>query len=236
MFKEAVGLSEKLEESGSESESESELKKRLRKLEREVRQLKANSKERDNPKRKEKKKGGASKSKGLHALFTGKNDEESLKEEEPMVFKELSPDVMVFVRHLYKEGYFNDANFLRGKAFDISCFHDSYGRDFIKFAAEKFGKDNQEIAKWLSGSDLKTVALFGCPTLSRKNIFSAKRLRTFFGIQEDTVCRKCCLKTFMQVCESERMERSQAFGFGRCNEGYHFVCFGGRASTAHSAR
>lgn len=46
---------------------------------------------------------------------------------------------------------------------------------------------NYCFSRWLSGSDLKTVALFGCPSLSRKNIFSAKTLRTFFKIQEDTV-------------------------------------------------
>ncbi|KAL6975588.1 hypothetical protein U1Q18_024380 [Sarracenia purpurea var. burkii] len=47
---------------------------------------------------------------------------------------------------------------------------------------------------WLSASDLKKVALFGCPSLGRKTIFSAKRLRHFFSIQEDTVCSKCVLK------------------------------------------
>ncbi|GMP98217.1 hypothetical protein CsSME_00046187 [Camellia sinensis var. sinensis] len=48
---------------------------------------------------------------------------------------------------------------------------------------------------WLSASDLKKVALFGCPSLGRKNVFSAKSLRNFFRIQEDTVCSKCALKS-----------------------------------------
>jgi hypothetical protein len=43
------------------------------------------------------------------------------------------------------------------------------------------------IHRWLSGSDLKKIALFGCPSLEKKNVFAAKRLRKFFEIQENTV-------------------------------------------------
>jgi hypothetical protein len=39
----------------------------------------------------------------------------------------------------------------------------------------------------LSGSDLKKIALFGCPSLEKKNVFAAKKLRKFFEIQENTV-------------------------------------------------
>ncbi|KAK1402619.1 hypothetical protein POM88_002224 [Heracleum sosnowskyi] len=48
--------------------------------------------------------------------------------------------------------------------------------------------------RWLSGSELKKVAVFGCPSLSKKAVFSAKILRTFFKIQENMVCSKCVLK------------------------------------------
>ncbi|CAL5431599.1 unnamed protein product [Camellia sinensis] len=115
--------------------------------------------------------------------------------EDQMVYKELSLELALFVKHLYKEGYFVNANFLPNNKFDITCFVNSYGRDFIRYAVEKFGKDNQEIVKWLSASDLKKVALFGCPSLGRKNVFSAKSLLNFFRIQEDTVCSKCALKS-----------------------------------------
>lgn len=43
------------------------------------------------------------------------------------------------------------------------------------------------LCRWLSGSDLKNVALFGCPSVAKKTVFSAKRLRTYFRIQEDNV-------------------------------------------------
>ncbi|KAJ9671396.1 hypothetical protein PVL29_025207 [Vitis rotundifolia] len=212
LFKEAVGLREKPE---SESEGEDrELKKRLRELEREVRRLKANAvTESETPKKKkELKKDGVlkeqtkPKTSSLSSLFSnGKNrdgkrgesgslEKKEDEEEEPVVFKDFSEDMLLFVSHLHREGYFKDANFLPRSGLIYGAFDDSYSRAYIKFAAERFGKDNQEIAQWLSGSDLKKVALFGCPSLSRKSVFAAKRLRTFFRIQEELVCSKCVLK------------------------------------------
>ncbi|GAA0168107.1 hypothetical protein LIER_22902 [Lithospermum erythrorhizon] len=146
--------------------------------------------------------GNESKKRSLSALFVKKENKDggnsrrvdTLRMEDSGAYKELSPDMIMFVTHLYKEGYFKDSNFLRRNKFSIGCFENSYARDFVKFAAEQFGKDSQEIAKWLSASDLKKVALFGCPSLARKNVFSAKRLRTFFRIQENTVCDRCVLK------------------------------------------
>ncbi|KAH0708809.1 hypothetical protein KY284_010236 [Solanum tuberosum] len=43
--------------------------------------------------------------------------------------------------------YFKDSNFLPTRKFDITCFENSYARDFVKYAAEQFGRDHQEIAK-----------------------------------------------------------------------------------------
>ncbi|KAH0773185.1 hypothetical protein KY290_010322 [Solanum tuberosum] len=47
-------------------------------------------------------------------------------------------------------GYFKDSNFLRRRKFDITCFENSYARDFVKYAAEQFGRDHQEIANEVS--------------------------------------------------------------------------------------
>jgi len=52
---------------------------------------------------------------------------------------------------------------------------------------QHLGKLEFWIHRWLSASDLKKVALFGCPSLTKKNVFAAKRLRKFFEIQENTV-------------------------------------------------
>ena len=51
-------------------------------------------------------------------------------------------------------------------------------------------------SRWLSGSDLKKVALFGCPSLARKSVFGAKRLRRFFEIPEETVSQLSCPISF----------------------------------------
>ncbi|XP_020096887.1 uncharacterized protein LOC109716025 [Ananas comosus] len=113
--------------------------------------------------------------------------------------KELSPEAASLVRRLREEGYLKEANFepnFAGEApMDPSEIPPNlYSRHFLKSAAERFGQDHQEIAKWLSGSDLKKVALFGCPSVERKTVFAAKRLRSFFSIQEDTTCHACKLK------------------------------------------
>ncbi|XP_020270316.1 uncharacterized protein LOC109845480 [Asparagus officinalis] len=115
-------------------------------------------------------------------------------EESPM---ELSLEAKMLVCRLMEDGYLKNGTLCRTwEAFDVQkiptnlCF-----RNFLKTAAEKFGRDCQEVAKWLSGSDLKKIALFGCPSTERKSVFAAKRLRAFFHIQEEVVCRACTLRT-----------------------------------------
>ncbi|GAV60695.1 hypothetical protein CFOL_v3_04224 [Cephalotus follicularis] len=192
LFKEAVGLSETKESNSFETET-SDFKNNLLTLERQIRRLKSESSNNQVNVKKNKPK----KAESLYSVFVKNKEIKSVTrdDEDIRVFKELSPEMEAFVSFLYKEGYFNKANFTAGDGkLDFSCFDNGYGRDFIKFSTEMFAKDHQEIAKWLSGSDLKKVALFGCPSLTRKNVFSAKRLRAFFEINENTVCSKCALK------------------------------------------
>ena len=157
LFEEAVGLIEKDGGNVSQSESEGETKELirvLRELEREARKLK------ENPKQKKKEKEGVerenpNKVKSLVELFGGKKKEEKVEKMvkvrrergEVRVLKDLSQLAKIFVWHLYAKGYFNKANFLEDNKLDFGFFDNSYGRDFIKSAAYKFGKDHQEIAK-----------------------------------------------------------------------------------------
>jgi hypothetical protein len=131
----------------------------------------------------------------LYDLFEAKKDFKKKSEVavEPIVYKELSSEMAFLANHLHNQGYFVHATFVT-KRFDAICFENYYGRQFLKHAAVKFGKDNQEIVKLLSGDDLKTVAQFGCPSFTKKNVLYAKTMRKFFKIQEDTVCNKCILK------------------------------------------
>ncbi|KAK4255930.1 hypothetical protein QN277_008857 [Acacia crassicarpa] len=118
-----------------------------------------------------------------------------VKQREPVGLKKLSLDMETFLSYLYKEGYFRDANFVKGKNFDLSWFDDiKYARYYTLSVVQKFGKDKQEISKWLSGSDLKQVAMFGCPSDSKSQVFPSKRLRYYFKIPENTVCSTCVLR------------------------------------------
>lgn len=89
--------------------------------------------------------------KSLHMLFAdGEKKSEGVGNvgmEDPRVYKELSREMVEYVTRLFEKGYFRDANFLPRNKFDVTCFENSYGRDFVKYASEKFGKDNREIAK-----------------------------------------------------------------------------------------
>ncbi|GFQ07220.1 hypothetical protein PHJA_002866100 [Phtheirospermum japonicum] len=132
----------------------------------------------------------------LSAFFTDQKKAKSAKlgYEDMTVHKNLSSDMQMFVHHLYMKGYFKDANFMPKDEFRPTRFEMSYGREFLKFAAVKFGGDHQEIARWLSASDLKKIALFGCPSRGEKPAYAAKHMRKFFGIEEQKVCQKCPLR------------------------------------------
>lgn len=159
-FKQPVGLSGDIRNNNIEIESDThnaELKKKLKKLEEEVRGLNE-EKPREVLKTKIPSFDGVSKNEvksSLYALFANnglkKNEMSgeiySYGIEDPRVYKKLSPDMELFVYHLYKDGYFKDSNFLRKNKFDLTCFENSYAREFIKHAAVTFGNDNQEIAK-----------------------------------------------------------------------------------------
>ncbi|CAN8288108.1 unnamed protein product [Cochlearia groenlandica] len=204
-FEEVVGLRPRSEPIEIEEEG-NELKRKLLDLEKELIELKKSE-----PITKKTKKKGKSnvvitqqeeneKRHNLYTLF--KEDEEEEEEEEKKnvkdvmirVYKELPLEVVSFVKILHKYGYLKKANFISGEDLNLGSLDEEYARTFVKFASERFGKDHQEISKWLSVSDLKNIVLFGCPSLERRAIFAAKTLRNFFDIPENTVCDKCVLK------------------------------------------
>ncbi|KAA3472327.1 Dysferlin [Gossypium australe] len=141
------------------------------------------------------------------------------KREKLRALKGLSQLAKMFIRHLYPKGYFKEAGFVEDNKLDFGYFENSYGRDFIKgkwslrimlislpsfwgiitsmtvllLLVNKITFDFG-ICRWLPGSHLKKVVLFGCASLDKNNVFAAKRLRKFFKIQENTVCSRCMLK------------------------------------------
>ncbi|KAF0915913.1 hypothetical protein E2562_000556, partial [Oryza meyeriana var. granulata] len=96
---------------------------------------------------------------------------------------------------------FYDGGYLPGP--DLSTAPHVLSPDVVKGAAERFGHDHQVVAKWLSGSDLKKVALFGCPSVEQRTVFASKRLRAFFNIQEAKICSSCKLKNSCQFVNQE---------------------------------
>lgn len=119
---------------------------------------------------------------------------EPVKEKDRRIMKELSPEMATLALRLHQGGYFDKMRF-GIKEFDLNAFPNKFTRDLLRGAAEKFGQDHQELAKWLSGSDMKKVVLSGCPSVEKNTVFAAKSLRTFFHIQEDIVCRGCKMKS-----------------------------------------
>ncbi|KAJ4869710.1 Ran BP2/NZF zinc finger-like superfamily protein [Raphanus sativus] len=195
LFEEAVGLRPKPETNETQEEEEgNELKRKLFELEKKLIELKSSE-----PVRKKNQKKvvetvpelQTDKSRKLYTLFKVNEEEEDVV---VRVYKELPLEMVSFVKLLHKQGYLNKANFISGEKLELGSLDEEYARTFVKFASERFGKDYQEIAKWLSGSDLKNIVLFGCPSLEKRAIFAAKTLRKFFDIHENNVCEKCVLK------------------------------------------
>ncbi|WVZ01486.1 hypothetical protein V8G54_027555 [Vigna mungo] len=175
------------DEEPTESKSATELKNNLKQLEQDIKTLREKTPE--IPKRM-----------SLFAAFMNKQPPTKAKEnrqpptkpkenkqpptepKEPVTVKEFSPDMKMFAQHLFEKGYFKDANFSQlKKKFDLDWFTSPFAVRYIKFAAQRFAKDNQEIAKWLSGSALKQVATFGCSHTSNKAV--------------------CCKCTLQQTCK-----------------------------------
>ncbi|XP_050371095.1 uncharacterized protein LOC126789078 isoform X2 [Argentina anserina] len=221
VFKEAVGLSPKPESSSDTETNDDPLKQSLRELKQEFKthpnaaqiNSKAGRNKPENPKSRI----------SLYAVYTNKTAEgetgKKVIRESSEVCKELSPEMKMVVSYLYKEGYFSNATFssLFKDKLDFDCFNNRYSRGYIKYAAEKFGKDKQEIVKWLSGSDLKKVALLGCPSLVKNSVFAAKRLRKFFEIPEETVCSNCVLRESCKFVNRSVWAPTKTTNVGRGN-------------------
>ncbi|XP_031504819.1 uncharacterized protein LOC116267294 [Nymphaea colorata] len=143
--------------------------------------------------------GAKSKAKSVGSSNPVAND---LLSSEDVSANDFSPELVSFVERLIEEGNLQKANFLKDGKLEVNSLCSSYARNFVRSAAEQFARDHQEVAKWLSGSELKKVASVGCPQIDRKTAFSAKRLRSFFEIQENNVCEACRLK---ELCSFKNM-------------------------------
>ncbi|XP_027350284.1 uncharacterized protein LOC113861569 [Abrus precatorius] len=69
-------------------------------------------------------------------------------------------------------------------------------KDFksVHAACLNFGKDRFDILRSLSRKDIQVLVGFGCPTVDKKVVFSAKLLRKHAHLDEGDVCSSCSLR------------------------------------------
>lgn len=80
-----------------------------------------------------------------------------------------------FLEHLNDSGYLSKALQIEEGPIDLRyCSMEQLVRR-MRFAVQIFANDHAEISKLLSGSDMRKVALFGCPSVEKKDVFAAKR-------------------------------------------------------------
>lgn len=84
-----------------------------------------------------------------HSVISTQNVvEKKQNKKEPFVAKDLSVDMVMFLKHLYQNGYFKDAKFSKfSTRFQLVWFNKQYALDYAKFAAMKFATDNPQIAE-----------------------------------------------------------------------------------------
>ncbi|KAH1079236.1 hypothetical protein AAZX31_19G220500 [Glycine max] len=75
-----------------------------------------------------------------------------------------------------------------------------FTKDFksVHMACLYFGRDRFDILRSLSRKDIQVLVGYGCPTVDRKVVFSAKLLRKHVHLDEGDVCSSCSLRN---TCE-----------------------------------
>lgn len=109
------------------------------------------------------------------------------------------PEWVQFLEHLNDCGYLSKALEFEEGPIDLRDCSMERLVPRMRFAVQIFAKDHAEISKLLSGSDMRKVALFGCPSVEKKDVFAAKRLRSFFSIEQGIACRPCNMKDTCSV-------------------------------------
>ncbi|RDY11308.1 Zinc finger protein VAR3, chloroplastic, partial [Mucuna pruriens] len=71
-----------------------------------------------------------------------------------------------------------------------------FTKDFksVHMACLNFGKDRFDVLRSLSRKDIQVLVGFGCPTVDKKVVFSAKLLRKHVHLDEGDVCSSCSLR------------------------------------------
>lgn len=65
----------------------------------------------------------------------------------------------------------------------------------VQTAGLNFGKDRFDILRSLSRKDIQLLVGYGCPSVDKKVVFSAKLLRKYVHLDEGDVCSSCSLRS-----------------------------------------
>ncbi|WVZ60252.1 hypothetical protein U9M48_010299 [Paspalum notatum var. saurae] len=64
----------------------------------------------------------------------------------------------------------------------------------VRTACLRFGRERLELIRHISRWDIQAALRYGCPSIDRKVVNSAKRLRAYVGLDEGEVCSQCNLR------------------------------------------
>ncbi|KAK7258874.1 hypothetical protein RIF29_24463 [Crotalaria pallida] len=148
-------------------------------------------------------------------FYTG--SEEALKKKEEEVVAEVEvevvhpwPEWIQLMERLVHQNYFDhrrkdEDRMVQELGFDASDAVGDEGdgdggvdftKDFksVHMACLNFGKDRFDIMRSLSRKDIQILVGYGCPTVDKKVVFSAKLLRKHVHLDEGDVCSSCSLR------------------------------------------
>lgn len=122
------------------------------------------------------------------------------------------PEWVNFVDQLKAKGYITPTAAAAENGGDESA---AVYRDLklVKDACLSFARDRFDIFKSLPTSEIQAIVEKGCPSVFRKQVNSAKRLRAHLQLDEGDVCSSCslrgsCDRAYVLLTESESVART----------------------------
>ncbi|XP_057960474.1 uncharacterized protein LOC131152687 [Malania oleifera] len=138
------------------------------------------------------------------------DSEEKRRERDGLVAKEVElvhpwKEWIELMERLVQQNYFDhrrkdEDRMVQDLGFDMSEVADEavdFTRDFktVQTACLNFGRDRFDILRSLSRQDIQLLVGYGCPSVDKKVVFSAKLLRKHAHLDEGDVCSSCSLRS-----------------------------------------
>ncbi|KAK9265917.1 hypothetical protein L1049_012596 [Liquidambar formosana] len=115
------------------------------------------------------------------------------------------PEWIELMERLFQQNYFDhrrkdEDKMVQDLGFDMSDVVEEgfdFTRDWktVQTACLNFGKDRFDILRSLSRQDIQILVGYGCPSVDKKVVFSAKLLRKHVHLDEGDVCSSCSLRS-----------------------------------------